>query len=173
MKLPDIFKVKNAFIGCVLPHAALCSQAVNTHNRPAISNWQFYIHGVSTNSDMKKEHPVYADKLHAPKGLVYSHLCWTLRSRRTLKTAIPTSRCWWPYQGHTAGLSVTFCAERSLLAVMRTPQQQTQLQTVTHDTTVHNLAHTHTNVSCLWRFFIKLQVFIAAPMLVQLSDKSR
>jgi len=40
MKLPDFFKVKNAFIGCVLPHVAYCSQAVKTYNRPAISNWQ-------------------------------------------------------------------------------------------------------------------------------------
>lgn len=134
---------------------------------------RFYFHGVSTNSDTKKEHPVYTDKIHASKGFVYSHLCWMLWSRRTLETAKPTSRCWRHYQGHTAGFSVTFCAERRLLAVMRTPQHRTQFRTVTHDTTAHYLAHTRANVSCLWRHFIKFQVFIAAPMLVEESDKSR
>jgi len=47
---------------------------------------------------------------------------------------------------HTAGLPVTLCAERSLLAVMSTSQQHTQFQTVMHDTTVHNIALTRQRI---------------------------
>ena len=72
---------------------------------------------------------------------------------------------------HTAGLRVTLCAERSLLAVIRTPQQQTQFQTATHDTTVHNLAHTRQHFMFLM-FSIKISVIHSTAMLVKVSDKS-
>ena len=72
---------------------------------------------------------------------------------------------------HTAGLPVTLCAERSLLAVMWTPQQQAQFQPVPHDTTEHNLARTRQRIMFMV-FLINFQLFIAGPVLVPVSDKS-
>lgn len=147
-----------------------CLHAVVTYNRRETSKWQFCFHRVATSTDTKTEHPVYSNILNVSKGCVYSHICWIRCSRTILKKAIQLldaddtvrSQSWPSCHDVVRRKTPSDSHEDASVAEAVLPLNARHYSTA-------SCTHTHAIVSCLCRVLINFQVFIAAPMLVQVS----